>query len=128
MTAEELAIALGRCLQVWVNGMSSSASIKTVADERAVELIQSALAEREREIARLREALIEARDAWQEQVENDIDGCCPHLEGDTPGIYDGPPDESQMDEYSKPMIDETRALIARLNTALSPTGESASRA
>lgn len=60
------------------------------------------------EIEQLRQILTEARDAWQEQLEADIATCCP---GD-------PPDESQMDETSKPMIEATRELIVRCNAVL----------
>ncbi len=60
------------------------------------------------EIGRLRIALIEAIVAWQDQLEADIAACCP---GD-------PPDESQMDETSKPMIEATRALIDKGYAAL----------
>src|SRR5229473_3031818 len=55
------------------------------ANARA-EKAEATLSEREKELARLRDALTEARDAWQQQLEYDIDFCCPHLEGDTPGL------------------------------------------
>jgi uncharacterized protein YhaN len=65
-----------------------------------------------REIERLRKSTTEARDVWADQLEADLRMCCP--------IRDGKPVEEEMDEYSRPMIEETRALIARLDAALTP--------
>lgn len=62
-------------------------------------------------IERLRAALTEARDAWQEQLDCDIAASCPTKR-------DGTPDLDQMDEEQRPMIEETRAFVARLSAAL----------
>lgn len=75
--------------------------------------------ERAREAARripqreaaMREALRESRDALADQLETDVSFCCPR-------DADGEPDESQMDEASRPMIEQTRALIAKIDAAL----------
>lgn len=62
------------------------------------------------QVRALVEALVEARDAWQDQLESDLEMCCVNV--------NGKPDESQMDEAARPMIEETRGLISRLNAAL----------
>ena len=93
-------------LVVELTGALSAREHQLAAAEDELMSLRATLAEREKELARAREALTEARDAWQQQLEYDIDGCCPRLEGDTPGIYDG-------------AIEETRALIARLNAVIS---------
>lgn len=57
------------------------------------------------------EVLREARQAFADQVEADIDFCCPKLP-------DGSPDEGKMDEQSRPMIEATREFIARMDALL----------
>jgi predicted secreted Zn-dependent protease len=60
---------------------------------------QHDLIELRAKIEQLRAALMEARDAWQEQLDRDEEAA-----GD--------------DEISQPMLQETRELIARCNAAL----------
>ncbi len=63
---------------------------------------------------KMREALEECREWFANQIAVDIKFCCPSLP-------DGSPDESEMDEESRPMIEETRELLARVEDALSPS-------
>lgn len=66
--------------------------------------------------AEAREAAIEVvlRECRQEladQIEADVDFCCPHMP-------DGTPIESEMDALSRPRIEASRALLARIDAAL----------
>lgn len=65
--------------------------------------------------SRMEEALRECRQWLADQIEIDLDYCCPHNE-------DGTPDESAMDEASRPMIEETRALLTKVDAALDGGG------
>jgi hypothetical protein len=69
-------------------------------------------------IETLETALREARQWFADQIEVDLDFCCPKLP-------DGSPDEDEMDEESRPMIEETRALLARIDAALASTAPTA---
>lgn len=64
-----------------------------------------------RELERLVEVLAEAHQAFADQIEADLDFCCPKRP-------DGTPDEDEMDEASRPMIEATRALLARIEAVL----------
>ncbi len=65
----------------------------------------------EREVV-MEAALRDCRSALAEQIEADLDFCCPKLP-------DGSPDEDEMDEESRPMIEATKALVAKIDSALS---------
>lgn len=61
------------------------------------------------------EALRECRAFLADQLEVDLEACCPHN-------ADGTRDESEMDELSRPMIEETKALLAKVDAALAGRG------
>ena len=64
-----------------------------------------------RKVERLEAALRECRQEVADQIEADVDLSCPKSE-------DGTPDESEMDDVQRPMIEESRALLARIDAAL----------
>ncbi len=59
----------------------------------------------------LEAALRECREEIAGQIDADVNFCCSH-------DIDGTPIESEMDEHSRPMIEESRAFLARIDAAL----------
>lgn len=92
--------------------------LERAIDARVTELLEANNREVERRRAAeprdcVLEALRDCRQMLADQIEADLDFCCPKLP-------DGSPDESEMDEESRPMIEATRALLAKVDAALSP--------
>lgn len=114
LTANNREVERRRVAEAEAARMRESMAIATRQMELAVNEQDRLLGLARNAATRCRElttALQEARDAWADQLAGDMKSCCTTLP-------DGTPNRDDMDEPSRPMIEETEALIARLDAAL----------